>query len=312
MKKLSIVTILVLILSIIQNVFPTNANADEKYKSAKEIIPAYIEGNEPKYGLPWIKINADGSYEIPEDSSSDNKIIKVIREGNVYNIRYNKGNGSTLTCNYDQKTKQVSWSSNLPVPYVFMNAGSSGLLYVYPPGLSHDGGLCTPENKDLSHVSFYLEVPIPSTEQLGLLRIKKIYEGDSAYPRAFFTLKDKKGTIVKKFELLNNEIALKELVLNTDYVLYEDEIKGYEVSIIDSKSKKEVKLTAEGYSFKVTKPELISLIVKNKKIEDEPLIKCEVPEQMCKNDFLWRVILPLLGVIIFVGGVIFLIRVKRK
>ena len=324
MKKLSIVTILVLILSLMQNVFfPTNAKAAVNYQSAKGIVPTYVEGNDPNYGLPWIKINPDGSYEVPDKFSSEIKIVKVIREGNVYNITFDNGNIAGLTCTYDQNTKLVAWSSTLPVHYVFMKAGPGGLLYDYSksnPLILDDSRLGTPEKKDLSHVNFYFKVPNPPVEQFGSLKVKKIFEGEGTYPKAYFTLKDKNGAIIKKFELVNNqEITINELDLNREYVLYEDEMNGYEVSIIDSSSK-EVKLTAEGYTFKLTKPEVISLVVKNKKIiippdnpsEDQPVINPEVPGQLPKTGSLWGTVLPILGMILFVGGVIVFISAKRK
>jgi hypothetical protein len=98
--------------------------------------------------------------------------------------------GNTITIsNSDGKT--FDWASEYPVVAIIVKAGTKAYVYRYGDGgVLSDTGLVAPEGKDISHVSFCMDVPdlvIPETPigtigtiltMLGaavLLRIKTIF-----------------------------------------------------------------------------------------------------------------------------------------
>ena len=277
MKKLSLITVIIFILSLVQNIFyPASARAAEGYEpTAKGIIPTSIEGNDPNKGLPWIKINPDGSYETPDKYSSTITIVDVDHKNgtNLYNVEFSNGVTTELTCDYDSEKKEVAWSSTIPLMYVFVKASSGGLLYDYSTHqeILDDSKLLTPYTQNgpraaLSHVNFYFD-PKPLAQKFGSLKVKKVYDGGTEYPTAYFKLKDQDGK-VQEFSLENGkEVIIEKLALNKEYTLYETSPSGYEVSINDGK--KVVDLTDKGYSFTLTEPIELSLVVTNKYVPEE-------------------------------------------
>ena len=282
MKKLSLITVVIFILSLVQNIFyPASARAAEGYEpTVKGIIPTSIEGNDPNKGLPWIKINPDGSYETPDKYSSTITIVDVDHKNgtNLYNVEFSNGVTTELTCDYDSEKKEVAWSSTIPLMYVFVKASSGGLLYDYSTHqeILDDSKLLTPYTQNgpraaLSHVNFYFD-PKPLAQKFGSLKVKKVYDGGTEYPTAYFKLKDQDGK-VQEFSLENGkEVIIEKLALNKEYVLYEEPMDGYEAFIIVSSSEEpklaseEIKLTEKGYAFKLTEPVQLYLVVKNKEI----------------------------------------------
>jgi hypothetical protein len=115
----------------------------------------------------------------PEDHVSDlanYEVFKIDSSGIPSGISYPDGtvtktNGVlsvTLSAIQYKDGKDVigfSWSSNIPVSYVFVKGGPIGLLYQYDPATTGAGSLFTPlnpnngKNYGLSHISFYYSEP---------------------------------------------------------------------------------------------------------------------------------------------------------
>lgn len=73
----------------------------------------------------------------------------------------------TVTVSTPDKETGLTWSSNIPVYYVFAKGGSNGNLYIYPNGETSDSGILAPltggttgPRADISHVTFYYCPPV--------------------------------------------------------------------------------------------------------------------------------------------------------
>ncbi|WP_043930043.1 LPXTG cell wall anchor domain-containing protein [Bacillus sp. EB01] len=54
-----------------------------------------------------------------------------------------------------KEAKAVSWTSNIPVYFVYVKGGRGGIETPYPEGATSGTGLTAPNNKGISHIAFY-------------------------------------------------------------------------------------------------------------------------------------------------------------
>ena len=131
---------------------------------AASVPPSYIGGNDPKTGTyeHYTRMKVPSPIS---DSYTDN-VLTV-----------------DIVFSEDQKSV-VSFSSNLPIRYVFVKGGDGGNMYSYPDGTYQDTNLIPPINNGgqdptISHVTFYYKIK-------GTLKIVKEVIGSPSEQSVFY------------------------------------------------------------------------------------------------------------------------------
>ena len=117
---------------------------------ADRIGPILISGNDPAPSVLW------NEYEY----GCEDLIAFKINQQNP-NGTFSDG-VLTVTVSTPDKFTGLTWSSNIPVYYVFAKGGANGNLYIYPDGEISDSGILAPltggtrgPRADISHITFY-------------------------------------------------------------------------------------------------------------------------------------------------------------
>lgn len=95
--------------------------------------------------------------------------------------------------NDDKEIVTFSWSSNIPVKMVSVKGGNGYNLYTYPDDTQSDTGLIAPDNKGISHITFFYEDPIITGNLRVTKRLTSEYDVEIPDGTFWFQLKVNEG-----------------------------------------------------------------------------------------------------------------------